>query len=147
MKIAVLMALTALVSGTASARSIQLDRVCGTNHSEKVMCVAAPCPALLFVRTEKGSVAVDRRVSNPDALKTLDNLSEGASLCISGQFQDAQKSAISAFVVEVQKVTDYVCKQTVNCMPIVAPEEEKYCTDDYVEWSKKNCGGAPTRLD
>lgn len=36
---------------------------------------------------------------------------------------------------------DYVCPKTewVNCMPILTPEAQKSCTQEYLDWAKNNC--------
>ena len=67
---------------------------------EYAMCVRAPCPALYYLRTEKGSLAISRKASSQNALTVLDNMVEGTKVCISGQYQDTQKSVIGAAYIE-----------------------------------------------
>jgi len=35
----------------------------------------------------------------------------------------------------------YICpeEETINCMPVIIPERQKYCSGDYYGWIKENC--------
>ncbi len=41
----------------------------------------------------------------------------------------------------------YRCLQSVNCMPIVSPSLQKYCSADYKAWAQANCESEPSFLN
>jgi len=42
----------------------------------------------------------------------------------------------------------FVCKKSVNCMPMAdQAEASPYCSDEYMQWAKKNCDTLPMILE
>lgn len=46
--------------------------------------------------------------------------------------------------IDASNPKNFVCKKGwIDCMPGGPAEEAKYCSKEYEQWAKENCGGAP----
>lgn len=62
----------------------------------------------------------------------------GYTCKLDGSYPDAGGTCVSS---SNQVNLSYTCPKTewVNCMPILSPEAQKFCTKEYLDWAKNNC--------
>lgn len=56
-----------------------------------------------------------------------------------------KKATLEKATFLVQKLflseDDYFCIKRIDCMPIVSPENIRFCDPSYIKWAQKNCPG------
>lgn len=136
---------SALVLSLGSTPAKTAKLMAGAN-SLKVTASGLETPLVIYTftarRCDSGVVLICNDLATLDVKATYVNQGERSHYDYSSGPVQAKGTVTSS-----SNPQGFRCLESINCMPVVAPEAQKYCTSEYTVWARQNCASQPSRLD